>query len=209
MSMYNIIFGSNNLADRIFETIGLENKDPQTEEEKELCDIGFDRYRDTTVMENFNLLKITTRTGGGNRLEYKETIRDIRDHSLYIDDCDCPADETYAWFYLRIPESKRDAVRSLYPKDYVPPSLDREFVAEDKVWNKLNNPNYEDSESDTDYSDKSDFTFRYGYWEDDVGITESDDDNSNNSMDETSDINSETPMEVSGLIEEKMDDMKL
>ena len=209
MSMYNIIFGSNNPADRVFETIGLENKDPQTEEEKELCDIGFDRYRDTTVMENFSLLKITSRTGGGNRLEYKETIRDIRDHSLYVDDCDWPADETYAWFYLRIPESKRDAVRALYPKDYVPPSLDREFAAEDKVWNKLNNPNYEDSESDTDYSDESDFTSRYGYWKNDVGISESDDDKSNDSMDDTSDTKGDTPMEVSGSILEMMKGMKL
>ena len=177
--------------------LGLENEDPQTEEEKELCDIVFDRYQGTMVMENFSLLKITTRTGGGNRLEYKETIRDNRDHSLYVDDCDCPADETLAWLYLRIPESKRGAVRAVYPKDYVPPSLDREFAAEDKVWNKLNNPNYEDSESDTDYSDESDFTSRYGYWKNDAGISEPDDDKS-----------SDTPMEGSGTILEMMKGMK-
>jgi hypothetical protein len=208
MSMYNITVGSNNLVDRVFEIIGLKNKDPQTEEEEELCDIGFVRYRDTTVMENFSLLKITTRTGGGNRLEYKETIRDIRDHSLYVDDCDWPADETYAWFYLRIPESKRGAVRALYPTNYAPPSLDREFAEENKVWNKLNNPNYEDSESDTDYSDESDFTSRYGYWKNDVGISESDDYKSNDSMDDTSDTKGDTPMEVSESILEMMKGMK-
>jgi hypothetical protein len=199
----------NNLADRVFETVGLKNNNPQTEEEKELCDIGFDRYRDTTVMENFCLLKITTRTGGGNRLEYKETIRDIRDHSLYIDDCDWPADETYVWFYLRIPESKRDAVRALYLDGHIPPSLDRAFAAEDKVWNKLNILNYEDSESDTDYSDESDFTSRYGYWKNDAGISESDDDTSDDSMCDISDTRGETPMEVSESIEEKMNNMEL
>jgi hypothetical protein len=193
------------MSDEIFETIGLKNKDPQTDEEKELCDIIFDRYRDKMVMENFSLLKITTRTGGGNRLEYKETIRDIRDHSLYVDDCDWPTDETYAWFYLRIPESKRGAVRALYNDDYVPPSLNREFYAEDKVWKKLNTSNYEDSESDTDYSDESDFTFRYGYWKNDIVISESD----NNSDDYMDDTNGETPMEVSDPIEEKIESMEL
>ena len=57
MSMYNIIRGSNNLSVMLFETIGLENKNPQTEEEKELCDVRFDRYQGTTVMENFNIIR--------------------------------------------------------------------------------------------------------------------------------------------------------
>ena len=207
MSTHNTIHGRNNPSDRLFETIGLENNNPLTEEEKELCDISFDRYRYATVMENFSLVKIMTRTGGGNRLDYKETIRDIRDHSLYIDDCDCPSDETYAWFYLCIPESKKSAVRALYPHDHVPLFLDKEIGAEDKVCNKLNNPEYVDSESDTDYSDEYDFSSRYGYWKDDVGISESDDGNSTDAM--VDDNDTESLMELSVSIEEKMKNMEL
>lgn len=196
MSMYNTISGRNTLTDSIFETIGLEHKNPQTEEEKELCDISFLRFRDIMVMENFSLIKITTRTGGGNRLDYKENIRDIRDHSLYVDDCDWSVDNTYAWWYLRVPEPKRDALRVLYPKDYVPLKLNREFSVEDKVWNRLNNPNYVDSESDTDYSDEEDFSSRYGYWYHDEGESETDDGMSGDEMEDDSNENNSTPMEM-------------
>ena len=100
-------------------------------------------------------------------------------------------------------------MRALYPNDHVPPSLDREFAAEDNVWNKLNTSDYEDSESDTDYSDKSDFTSHYGHWKGDIRISESSEDNSNDSMGDISDTNTETPMEVSESIEEKMNVVKL
>ena len=53
--------------------------------------------------------------------------------------------------------------------------LNKNIPVEDRVWKKLNTKDYEDSESDTDYSDESDFKSRYGYWNDDSGETESED----------------------------------
>jgi hypothetical protein len=163
------------MNDVIFEVIGFNNKNPQSDDEKELCDIGFSRYRDTIVIEDFSIVMVTTRTGGGNRLDYKENIRDIRDHSLYIDDCDHPSDDTYAQWYFRIPESKCSTIRMMLPHDYICRGLNRECAAENKIWNKLNITSYIDTESDTDYSDKDDFKSRYGYWDSDPGKSETDD----------------------------------
>lgn len=151
-----------------------------TPEEEELSDIYFARYRDVKILENYSVIKITTRTGGGNRLDYKENIRDIRDHSLYVDDCDCPTDETYAWFYFRVPPEKQHLLKEIYPDAHE--ILDREFSTENKVWNKINNPKYVDYDTDTDYSDEADFTHRYGYWHNNEGDTETDDDKSDTDM---------------------------
>ena len=196
MSLRNIIFENPKLDDTIFNVIGIINRNPTSSEEKELCDIKIVRYRCICVMENYSVLKITTRTGGGNRLDYKENIRDIRDHSLYIADCDQPDTDTYAWWYLRVPIEKKQLLKKLYPVDYTPPILDKTFETEEKVWNILYNPDYACSDSDTDYSDMDNFKHRYGYWYSDVGESEtddemSDDENIDDSMnDET--MNDET-----------------
>ena len=208
--MYNIMFGTEKMSEGIFRLLGMENKNPQTEEEKELCDIGFSRYRDVTVMEECRIVMVTTRTGGGNRLEYKKNIRDIRDHSLYIDDMDWPVDKTYAWWYFRVPDSKREHLQKMCNdhKINVRP-LDRDI--EKKVLAKLNYPNYVDSESDTDYSDEDDFKYRYGYWYSDDCQSETDDNMSDHEDHENKEdkmMGDESPVEM-GVIEKGVSNMDL
>lgn len=158
----------------IFKLIGLTNDNPRTEEEKELSDITFERFRGVNVLENCRAVVVTTRTGGGNRLDYKENIGDIRDHSLYIGDMDAPRDETYAGWYFRVPENKCTQLRQMCRENKINVRpLCREY--EKKILMKLNNPLYDDSEDSTDYSDKEDFVARYGYWHSDTGESETDD----------------------------------
>lgn len=194
----------NSLTNMIFETIGLRHKNPQTDEEKELCDISFPRYIDTIVMERFNIIKVTTGIGGRNRLDYKKNIREIRSHPLYIDDCDYPKDGIYTWWYLRVPESKKNALRALFPSNYTPLNLNRDFYTEEKVWNKLNNPHYIDLESDTEYSDEEDFYSRYGYWYADDTRPETSDE-----MEDADDENESESSEVSDSISSKIKYMEI
>lgn len=194
ISMYNTMSRnervSERISERIFRLIGMENKNPQTEQEKEICDIGFSRYRDVTVLEDCRIIMVTTRTGGGNRLEYKENIRDIRDHSLYIDDMDWYMDETYACWYFRVPVLKQIPLQNIC-NEFNINVRPLDWGIERKILIKLNNPNYVDPESDTDYSDKEDFKNRYGYWYSDDGQSETDDSISDEykKMDEESIVN--------------------
>jgi hypothetical protein len=160
----NNIMSDAKFVDRVFKIMGFTEPDiPEsqlTELQKERCDIGFNRFRGVGFLENGKVLKVITRTGGGNRLDYKENIRDIRDHSLYLADMDSPYDDTYAWWYFLVPDGAEFKITKCTTK------LRRDFVAEDVVWNILNNSDYEMG-SETDYSDQEDFTNRYGYWIDD------------------------------------------
>lgn len=90
MSMYNMLFGYDELAPTLMAALKIDPKD-----------VG--RYRDCYLNEDGSFIVVLTRTGGGNRAEYKEANRELAKHTLYADDEDDGFDSTYAYFYFNVP----------------------------------------------------------------------------------------------------------
>lgn len=88
MSLYNLIFGMNRDADMILALIGLKRHDIQ-------------RFRDCWLSDDGGIC-VYTRTGGGNREDYPNTI--LTSSPYYIHDEDDEWDHTYANYYFRIPD---------------------------------------------------------------------------------------------------------
>jgi hypothetical protein len=160
------------MAERILELIGFINHDAGKRAlspiEEELCDVSFVRFRKVEIFENYTLLRVTTRTGGGSRLEFKENIRDIRDHSLYVYDTDAP-DDRFIWWYFRVPPMRRDALIALCKEmdpHHEAPVLDRKLPYVDKMLWRFALGYQSDDTDATNYSDEEDFRDRYGYWYD-------------------------------------------
>jgi hypothetical protein len=171
-------------VDKIFKAIGFYLPDGKVNKiDEERADIGFCRFRKADIMEKCKIVKITSRIGGGNRLEFKENIRDIKDHSLYLTSMESPIDNTYVWWYFRVPENNIpkmvDVVKQY--KKYKVMDLNKEYPSENELWNLLYNKDFKTmDESDTDYSDQENFTEKYGYWHGDEMSEEDIDDMSDN-----------------------------
>ncbi|AKI80527.1 hypothetical protein QJ850_gp172 [Acanthamoeba polyphaga mimivirus] len=71
----------------------------------------FPRFRDVYVNSFNPIIKVTTRTGGGNREEYEEHNDYVSSLEGYISDKDAWWDETYANFKYEIPERSLDKWR--------------------------------------------------------------------------------------------------
>lgn len=80
------------------------------------------RYRDSWVEEHDGkpVVVMYTRTGGGNREDYQDSISAMQANPNYIKDHDDPYDSTYAMFYFRVPEENEERVRPLIrpPRDF-------------------------------------------------------------------------------------------
>lgn len=95
MSIYNLLHGVNANAANIFTALGL---DPAK----------ISRLRDTFIVKTADayVICVYTRTGGGNRADYPNTV--LTSHPLYLRDHDDESDNTYAHYLFRIPQTVLD-----------------------------------------------------------------------------------------------------
>jgi hypothetical protein len=88
------------------------------------------RFRD--CFYNGEYIIVHTRTGGGNREEYKAENQKLRESPLFDHDEDDDYDSTFANFYYRVPEElqelfaeKREEIKSPMPKEKWQAVLDK------------------------------------------------------------------------------------
>lgn len=98
--LYNTIFGVNKLAGPLLASIDVNFRDVP-------------RFRDCFLNKDGTEIIIYTRVGGGNRAEYDEPIKAMRQLPGYLRDEDDGYDETYASFFFAIPEAERENCRKL------------------------------------------------------------------------------------------------
>ena len=93
MSFYSMLFGKNPLSTVLLAVIGLKE-----------CDV--ERFRDCYLNKELKEIQIYTRTGGGNRNDYKN-LSLVR-NQYYKTDEDDDFDSTYATYHFSIPEGIYD-----------------------------------------------------------------------------------------------------
>lgn len=95
MSLYNLLFGQNTMAELLLSILDLEKGD-----------VG--RFRDAFVCDDpihGKVIAIYTRNGGGNRENYQDTLDHLSTLPGWIRDEDDDFDETYCTIYFQIPET--------------------------------------------------------------------------------------------------------
>lgn len=107
MSLYNMLFGENELADAILATLGLTKS-------------NFGRYRDCFITEN--KIAVYTRNGGGNREDYQHIFDTLSTHPNYLYDKDDEFDYTYATIYFSFPEEFKEELMKLDSGEKFDPS---------------------------------------------------------------------------------------
>lgn len=115
MSLYNMLFGTNEDAPVLLEIIG-SNKE------------YFARFRDIELIQKGEIIRAFTRIGGEYRKVYKETWQKIRNHKLYIKDYDDSFDETYAYIEFRVPEKSLETTKKMFNRE--PESFESRFKKE-------------------------------------------------------------------------------
>jgi hypothetical protein len=109
--LYNMVFKTNLLASRLFAVLSIKPSD--------VIDC---RLRDCFLNEEGTEIIIYTRTGGGNREEYKEANDRLRKINGFIGDSDDSFDCTYALFRYAIPEEFQGPCKELGPTFGVDPA---------------------------------------------------------------------------------------
>lgn len=101
MSLYNILFGTNEEAPELLGMLGV-NKE------------YFSRFRDIEIINGGTVIRVFTRLGGGNRVGYKKEWDKIKKHELYIKDYDDEFDETYAYIEFKVAEKYQNTARKMF-----------------------------------------------------------------------------------------------
>lgn len=101
MSLYNMLFSTNENSAELLRMIGLDSN-------------SFVRFRDCYLNKDGSVLIVYTRLGGGNREYYEETIDFLRDNKYYLKDYDEEYDTTYAYFEFKIPSEYLNRTKELY-----------------------------------------------------------------------------------------------
>lgn len=122
MSLYNMLFNENQETNVLLGMLGL-NKE------------FFARFRDIDLVKNGTIIRVFTRLGGGNRKDYEDEWKEIRNHLLYIDDYDDDYDETYAYIEFNIPEEYKETAKKMFKEE--PLSFQEKF---EKRLEDLKNP---------------------------------------------------------------------
>lgn len=107
MSLYNMMFGENQLAPLIVRTLGKTEGD-------------FGRFRDAFVADG--KICIYTRCGGGNREDYLDVFEQMRDHPNFLEDKDDDFDSTYCTFFFSFPDDFKRELEKINAKEPWDPS---------------------------------------------------------------------------------------
>lgn len=127
MSLYNFLFGVNNETPILLGMLSLNME-------------YFSRFRDVELIANGTKIQVLTRTGGGNREDYKENWEKIRANQFYITDYDDDFDSTYAYIEFKVPEQYIETTKIMFNKE--PLNIKDKFENEIK---EMDNPNSEAS----------------------------------------------------------------
>lgn len=109
MSLYNMLFGRNQIAPVLLAAINLDEGS-----------VG--RFRDCHLNDDGSEIHVFTRNGGGNRDDY---MPDFSAHPFYLRDWDDDFDCTYATIAFKTPPEFRDAFRQLADKTDTRPPMER------------------------------------------------------------------------------------
>lgn len=98
--MYTMVFGINEMARPFLELLKIDHRDVP-------------RFRDCFLFHDGQSLVIYTRTGGGNREEFKDDNEKMRRWPGYLRDEDDSFDRTYALFHFAVPYEIKEAIQTL------------------------------------------------------------------------------------------------
>ena len=98
MSLYNMLFGVNELAPILLKCLNLTPYEVP-------------RFRDCFISDNS--ICIHTRTGGGNREDYQAENEELAAHPEYLRDEDDDFDCTYANFFFKFPKDYEEDLKAL------------------------------------------------------------------------------------------------
>jgi hypothetical protein len=103
MSLYNMLFGENPMAEKLLAVLGYTK-----------ADVG--RYRDCYTIDEEGKIQIVvhTRNGGGNREEYGEVLDKLAQHPWWVKDQDDDFDCTYADVFFQPPEELQAAIKEIH-----------------------------------------------------------------------------------------------
>lgn len=100
--LYNLMHGVNPLAGELLGVL-------------ELSPADFGRFRDAYLVDGDDglLINVHTRCGGGNRGDYQDVFKAVRQHPHYVRDQDCEFDSTYADILFKVPEKWKKGLMTL------------------------------------------------------------------------------------------------
>lgn len=104
MALYTQLFGENKEATSI---LGFANLNREM----------FPRYRDVFLCDDGNNVIVYTRIGGPNRNNYKQQIKNIKQHKQFIKDYDDKYDNTYAYFKFKVLPEYIDTTKIMFDEE--------------------------------------------------------------------------------------------
>lgn len=104
MALYTQLFGENKEATSI---LGFANLNREM----------FPRYRDVFLCDDGNNVIVYTRIGGPNRNNYKQQIKNIKQHKQFITDYDDKHDNTYAYFKFKVLPEYIDTTKIMFDEE--------------------------------------------------------------------------------------------
>ncbi len=131
MSLYNALFGINEEMPVLLGMLEVNTE-------------YFSRFRDVELMKEGTIIRVFTRTGGGNRQDYKENWEQIRKHELYIKDYDDEFDNTYAYIEFKVPDKYKETAKHMFKGE--PISFEDKFNKELEDMNKPGTEAYKRAE---------------------------------------------------------------
>lgn len=116
--LYTMVFGVNKLAGPLLDVLEIDYR-------------AVPRFRDCFLHKDGTIV-IYTRTGGGNREEYKSQNDAMKFHKHYLRDEDDSFDKTYALFHFAIPEEIKANCLDLIARGWAvdPPERWRQTIEE-------------------------------------------------------------------------------
>jgi len=104
MSLYNSIFGTNNLAPVLLKILGIDQGNGE---------YTSGRFRDIYLNEDGTKIILYTRNGGGNREHYQYVFDSLSKHPNYITNYDDGFDCTYAYLDFSVPDEYKEDLQKL------------------------------------------------------------------------------------------------
>ena len=131
MSLYNKLFGINKDMPILLGMLGVNTT-------------YFSRFRDVELINGGTIIRVFTRTGGGNREYYQDNWNNIRENPLYLKDYDDDFDNTYAYIEFDIPKKYKLTAKKMYKGE--PISFKKKFMKELEEMNKPGTEAYKRAE---------------------------------------------------------------